>query len=889
MRFANKVFLLAFLVAGILGFGVTWASRGYVKRQARDTYISKYFLLSESLGHALHQLEANAETLMYNAAKVVVMEDDRSGLLATERLKQYRDELNITHLFIINTDGNFVRSTNEDPKLIPNLYSFCPKYSELIAGGAGSMGTPIIPPTPEPKPYKFLTLPNTDRTRMIEVGLRVDFIGGILTKALQADTNIVHLNLYAPNGTSLGRFSKSDLDLTPEKATLPDRLPTTIETKDEYRFFAKIPSTQPRCCQCEVSGISKDGEYYYVLESKVSKAQLNAVFASIEKFFLFVAALSLFIACIAARIISRTLVRRLERVISGIREAKDSKLLGAQLEVTGNDEFAHLAVEFNELLSALGKAHTEILNVKREAAIGELALQVAHDIRSPLAALDATVGAVNKLPEEERLIIRSAVNRIKDIANHLLEKNRAQGDAKAQANAGNQDSQTIQTTSVLLSSFIEPLITEKRLQFRPQSGIEITANLDASSYGLFAKVEPREFKRVLSNLINNSVEALKEKGSVTVNLAGNGDWFLLKVKDNGPGIPPEILSKLGQRGQTHGKAGGSGLGLYHARTSLESWGGSLNLESRVGQGTSIAIKLPKATPPSWFVSELLLPIQSPVVILDDDPTIHQVWQGRLDSLRVDEQGIKVQHCSTPDELREWVKANQQTSATAIYLTDFELLGFKETGLSLVEELNLGPQAILVTSRYEEERVLKDCLRLGVRLIPKNLVGFVPIRIDGSWKMENGGREREVGGWQKGDGRSPHPALGAAPQAPQVPRALRTASPQAGRGIKKAVLIDDDKLVQMTWRMAAKGAGVELSSFSSPQDFEKAHSTIARDTPIYLDSSFPGDQKGEDFLPRLKELGFTQISMATGFEADSPKLKALGIPVIGKEPPFGSGS
>lgn len=57
MRFANKVFLFTFLLAGIFGFGVTWVSRSYVKQQVKNTYASKYSLLSESVGHALRQLE----------------------------------------------------------------------------------------------------------------------------------------------------------------------------------------------------------------------------------------------------------------------------------------------------------------------------------------------------------------------------------------------------------------------------------------------------------------------------------------------------------------------------------------------------------------------------------------------------------------------------------------------------------------------------------------------------------------------------------------------------------------------------------------------------------------------------------------------------------------
>lgn len=836
MRFANKVFLFTFLVAGLLGFGVTWASRSYVKRQARDTYVSKYSLLSESLGHALHQLEANAEKLLYSAGKVVAMEDDRAGLLPTERLKQFRDELSVTHIFVIDAKGRFVRSTNEDPKLIPNLYSFCSKYSDLIAGGVRSMGTPIIPPTPEPKPYKFLTLPNANRTRMVEVGLRVDFIGGTLSKALEADPSVVNLNLYAPNGTSLGKFSKGDFKITSGKVILPAQLPAMVETKDAYQFFTKVPSTQPRCCQCEVSGISKDSEYYYVLESRISKAELGAALASIEKFFLFVALFALLIALVTAKIVSRTLVQRLERVISGIREAKRSKSLGAQLEVGGKDEIAHLASEFNGLLGALSEAQTEIVNSKREAARGELAQQVSHDIRSPLAALDSVSTNVSQLPEEQRLIIRSAVGRIRDIANQLLGSYRREAQAEARREGPHEAPANVPADCYLLSSLIDPIITEKRLQFRSHLGIEIGALLDSASYGHFARVEPTEFKRVLSNLIDNGVEALPGKGAVTVSLSGRGGSVHLKVVDTGKGIPPEVLERLGQRGETHGKPGGSGLGLYHAKTCVETWGGSLEIVSEVGKGSSLVVKLPAAPPPAWFVSRLDLVPNSPVIVLDDDTTVHQIWQGRFDALAVRDAGVEAMHFSRAEELREWVKSNPDKATSALYLLDYELRGYTETGLTLVEELDLGHQAILVTSRFEEKAILDECLRLNVRMIPKGLAGFVPTRCLPSMRPD-------------------------------------------------AVLIDDDHLVHLVWKVAARTNGKTLDSFSTPREFLAIVGRLDKKTPIYVDSKLGDGVRGEEFAKELHAQGFRNLYLATGHQRGMLPPMPWIKEVVGKKAPW----
>ncbi|MBI4670031.1 MAG: sensor histidine kinase [Elusimicrobia bacterium] len=548
-----------------------------------------------------------------------------------------------------------------------------------------------------------------------------------------------------------------------------------------------------------------------------------------------------------------------------------------------NDKYVSCANRLIDRILAYEEAYRR---EERLSVLGKLASQVAHDIRSPLAALDAVIKDVSQLPEEKRIIIRSAASRIRDIANNLIEKHREVQAADKNTAAGAPSTAVEPATIQLLSSLIDPLITEKRLQFRSKIGIEIDSRLDASSYGLFAKIQPTEFKRVLSNLINNAVEALGEKGMVTVSLAFDTGQILLKVQDNGKGIPPDILSKLGQKGVTHGKAGGSGLGLYHAMTSLESWGGSLDLDSRPAPqsfgdgdaasgrgrlrgndekcGTTVIIKLPKAQPPEWFVSTLELEPNGTIVVLDDDTSIHQVWQGRFsaeggsafsgDSLRVKDHGIELFHFSTPQELRIWAQNNSSKVQNTLYLVDYELLGHRETGLVLIENLGLGRQAVLVTSRFEEKGILEECLRLGVRMIPKGLAGFVPITI------------------RSGSLNHPHPAL-----------------PPQGGGENKvdAVLIDDDPLVHLTWKMAAKAKGHVLKTFKSPKEFlEAGGGQFPRQTTIYLDCELGKGIKGEEFAQELHAKGFTKLYLATGHSADRfqglPSIKA----VVGKEPPWG---
>lgn len=458
-----------------------------------------------------------------------------------------------------------------------------------------------------------------------------------------------------------------------------------------------------------------------------------------------------------------------------------------------------------------------------------LAAQVAHDIRSPVFALDAALKNMEQLPEQQRIVVRHAVNRIRDVANGLLEKNRRQAGVAAAGNTGPLEIR-------LLSSLIEPVITEKRLQYGDKPGIAIDFELSRKTYGMFAKVQPVEFGRILSNLLNNGVEALGDKGKVDMRLASEDNYIILTVTDTGKGIPPEILSRLGQRGETHGKAGGSGLGLYHAKSTAESWGGSLAITSAPGKGTTVAIKLPRAEAPDGFVSAIELVPGRLVIVLDDDTGIHQLWHNRFEAARLGEHNIEPLYFREPEQLRAWTKTEPAKAKTAVCLFDYELSGYKETGLRLAEELGLCAHTILVTSRSEEKRIIEECTRLQVRLMAKGMAEYVSISIG----------------------------------APTTPA--------------QAVLLDDDALTHMTWEMAAEAHGVGLRAFTKPDEFFAALGAFPKDIPLYIDSDLGETMKGEDIAAQLKEKGFSNICLATahppGKFAHLPWLK-----VITKAPPW----
>src|SRR5262249_24230574 len=117
---------------------------------------------------------------------------------------------------------------------------------------------------------------------------------------------------------------------------------------------------------------------------------------------------------------------------------------------------------------------------------------------------------------------------------------------------------------------VKSLLSEKRAQYQERVDLSIQDDLPARSSELFSRFDVTDFKRALSNLIDNAIEASTGKDnlvSISVEEAEKG--IFVRVKDRGAGIKPEILPRLMSPGATFGKPGGSGLGLFQARKASE--------------------------------------------------------------------------------------------------------------------------------------------------------------------------------------------------------------------------------------------------------------------------------------------------------------------------------
>ena len=424
-------------------------------------------------------------------------------------------------------------------------------------------------------------------------------------------------------------------------------------------------------------------------------------------------------------------------------------------------------------------------NLKNEARY-LVARQVAHDIRSPLASLDMVISTTKDIPQDQKRIIGHALRRIHDIANNLLETSRAKG---------NHSPQKVS----LLVPIIDSILSEKRTELRKHINLSLDFNMNTDNFGLFTKADSSELKRVISNLINNSVEALPQaKGKITISASKVEQNAIIKVIDNGTGIPADVLNKLFKENISYNKMNGNGIGLQSAKETIETFGGTINIESILEKGTTVTITLPLAPTPPWFQSELQIPNNANITIIDDDRTIHSLWSNRIGS------DVQINHLT---------HFEGTMPESDIYLVDYEFQNQDYNGLDKIIELNL-KNAILVTSHYDESSIQEKAVLHSIKIIPKDILHLIPIVFNSSKNYD-------------------------------------------------LVLLDDDELIRLSWETKAKLENKKILVVASFKELETKLSNIQSLTKFYIDSELGNGPKGEEIAKNLYDLGYKELYLCTG--------------------------
>ncbi len=259
----------------------------------------------------------------------------------------------------------------------------------------------------------------------------------------------------------------------------------------------------------------------------------------------------------------------------------------------------------------LDESRQRLMASEKLAALGKLTAGIAHEINTPLAASLNHLMQARKLADEYRDSIGVAQVSEADHREIAAELDRALGDANASLERMGEFIRKMRSQARnpegAISSFDPLKIARETLALleteAKRAGVRLVLEAPAQTWALHG--EAGRFSQILTNLVQNAIHACEERrdkaGSrVRVEFTREAEQLLMKVEDNGSGIPPEILPHIFEPLFTTKPIGkGTGLGLPIIQDIVRGhFGGQMNLETSPGKGTTFTLRFPlEARPP----------------------------------------------------------------------------------------------------------------------------------------------------------------------------------------------------------------------------------------------------------------------------------------------------
>jgi two-component system sensor histidine kinase HydH len=254
--------------------------------------------------------------------------------------------------------------------------------------------------------------------------------------------------------------------------------------------------------------------------------------------------------------------------------------IGASLLADENGTRLGYVILFKDL-TEVRALRQEIERSRRLASVGRLAAGVAHEIRNPLSSIKGFATYFKQryrdVPEDQQTanIMIQEVDRLNRVVSQLLEF------AKPV---------TVSAKATSLKSLVADSL---KLVERQAQQKQITIDTRNSGDIDLVKIDPDRINQVLLNLYLNAIEAMEPGGRLRIEVSGRGEngGLIIQVSDTGNGIAADDLPKIFDPYFTT-KSSGTGLGLAIAHNIVEALGGSIEVNSKAGKGTTFRVVIP---------------------------------------------------------------------------------------------------------------------------------------------------------------------------------------------------------------------------------------------------------------------------------------------------------
>jgi nitrogen fixation/metabolism regulation signal transduction histidine kinase len=224
---------------------------------------------------------------------------------------------------------------------------------------------------------------------------------------------------------------------------------------------------------------------------------------------------------------------------------------------------------------------TEVAHAQRVLAWGEMARQVAHEIKNPLTPIRLGVQHLRRAFHDRNAdyshILEQNVGRI------LAEIDRLDEIARAFSRYGGTPAEAGELPLIDVAPIVRDVVELERM-----GEGDVRWNVEGDDAAHVARARDEELREVLLNIMENARQA--KATDVAIGLARNGRQVTITIRDNGDGVPEHVLPSVFEP-HFSTRTSGSGLGLAISRRLVESWGGGIALTSRLGEGTVVRVSL----------------------------------------------------------------------------------------------------------------------------------------------------------------------------------------------------------------------------------------------------------------------------------------------------------